>query len=328
MSHRTQLGLAAPSPEPPSLSPPPTGKSWSVRQRRVLTTMAARQHGVVRRRDLLPVGFGSKQVDWLIEAGWLHPMNAGTYHVGHPAPSRLASHLAAAIGIGGVTGISHRPGMMLRGVIGDDGGPIQLTTATTAGGTRDGVRVHESRRLRAADLRRVQGIPALGLERTLIDVAGSCSPAEFARVFNAMDRKQLVDPLLLAGQLRRGRAGSAAVRARLDVYTEQPPTESELEELFLTAVVGSYGLPIPVPQSSPLPGRALRVDFAWPQPRVLVEIDGRTWHAIQSTWGEDHERDLLLRLAGWSPLRYTHRQLSISTDLVATDLRAALRIPA
>ncbi len=316
------------APEPPSVLPPPTGKSWSVRQRRVLTSLAARQHGIVGRRDLLTLGFGPKQLDWLLEAEWLHPVHAGVYHVGHPAPSRIAAHLAAATGIGRVTGISHRSGMMLRGIANDNGGRIQVTTATTRGGLRDGVLVHESRRLRAAELTRVQGIPALGLERTLVDVAGSCSPAEFARIFNALDRKQLVDPLLIAGQLRRGRTGSAAVRARLDSYTDEPPTESELEELFLTAVIGAHGLPSPVPQSSPLPGRALRVDFAWPWARVLVEIDGRTWHAIQSTWGEDHERDLALRLAGWRPLRYTYRQVSTSAGLVATDLRAALRLAA
>jgi len=56
-----------------------------------------------------------------------------------------------------------------------------------------------------------------------------------------------------------------------------------------------------------------------------VEIDGREWHAVQAAWGEDHERDLRLRLAGWKPLRYTHRQLTTTPELVATDLANALR---
>ncbi len=317
-----------PGPEPPTLSRASRGKGREVhRQHRLLTGMAARQHGIVSRSALLAVGFSGPRIDRLVAAEWLHPVHAGVYHVGHPHPTRVARHLAATLTAGGLTGVSHRPGVVLRGVVADDGGLIQVTTATGHAGDRDGVRVHESRRLRAAELDRVQGIPTLGLERTLIDVAGSCSPAEFTRVFNAMDRKQLVDPLLLAGQLRRGRTGSAAVRARLDVYTEAPPSESELEERFLTTIVQAYGLPMPVPQSSPLPGRALRVDFAWPWARILVEIDGRAWHAIQSTWGEDHQRDLALRLAGWRPLRYTHRQLTQTPELVATDLNAALVLP-
>ncbi len=57
----------------------------------------------------------------------------------------------------------------------------------------------------------------------------------------------------------------------------------------------------------------------------MVEIDGREWHAIQAAWGEGHERDLRLRLAGWKPLRYTHRQLTATPELVATDLANALR---
>lgn len=311
--------------EPPAISLARRGEGREVRrQHRLLTGMAARQHGVVSRAGLLAVGFGGPQIDRLIAAEWLHRLHAGVYHVGHPQPTRIARHLAATMGVGGLTGVSHRPGVVLRGVIADDGALIQVTTATGRGGERDGVRIHESRGLRPGELTGVQGVPTVRLERALIEVAGSCSPKEFARVWNAMDRKRLIDPLLLAGQLRRGRTGSAAVRARLDAYAELPPTESELEELFLTAVIGAYGLPMPVPQSSPLPHRVLRVDFAWPHVRVIVEIDGRTWHAIQSTWGEDHERDLALRLAGWRPLRYTHHQLTHSPELVATDLGSAL----
>lgn len=326
-------------PDPPRAGPPPPGeppslstrrheKSWAVRRRRVLAGLAARQHGIVSRRQLEALGFTVRQIDGLVHGEWLHPVHAGVYHVGHPAPSRLASHLAAAVGIGQVTGISHRPGMMLRGIVTDDGGPIHLTSATTSGGRRDGVIVHESRRLTAAELTRVQGVPALGLERTLVDVAGSCSPAEFARVFNALDGRCLVDPLLLARQLRRGRTGSAAVRARLEAYTEQLPTESELEALFVERIVEAGALPLPVPQSSPFPRRALRVDFAWPHAMVIVEIDGRAWHAIQAAWGEDHERDLALRLRGWRSLRYTYRQLTQTPELVLLDLRSALRHPA
>lgn len=290
--------------------------------------MADRQHGVVCRRDLVAIGFSEPGVARLVDDGWLHPIHAGVYHVGHPRPTRVGAHLAATMGIGTGTGVSHRPVFVLRGILPDTGAPIQVTTPSTHGGWRDGVRVHESRKLQASELTRVQGVPTVGLERALVQVAGSCSPEDFARVFNAMDRQQLVDPLLLAGQLRRGRTGSAAVRARLDTYTEAPPSESELEELFLTTVIGAYGLPVPVPQSSPLPGRALRVDFAWPRARILVEIDGRTWHAIQRTWGEDHQRDLTLRLAGWRPLRSTHGQIVRTPSLVATDLRNALVLPA
>ena len=91
-------------------------------------------------------------------------------------------------------------------------------------------------------------------------------------------------------------------------------------------IAAAPSCPPPVLRASPLPRRAQRVDFTWPDQRVAVEIDGRAWHAIQATWGEDHERDLALRLAGWRPLRYTHRQLVQSPALVVADLTAALGV--
>lgn len=286
--------------------------------------MAGRQHGVVGRRQLLAAGFTTRQVEGLVQRGWLHRLHAGVCHVGQPRPTRIGAHLAATMGFGTLTGVSHRPAIVLRGLVTDDGAPIQVITRSAAGGRRDGVQVHESRGLRATELTVVQGVPTVRLERALVEVAGSCSPAEFARIFDALDRKRLVDPLRLAGQLRRGRSGSAALRARLMAYTELPPTESELEEHFLRDVIAAHGFPLPAAQASPLPRRRLRVDFAFPGPRVIVEIDGRAWHAIQTTWGEDHQRDLALRLAGWRPLRYTHHQLIRTPELVAADLRLAL----
>ena len=159
-----------------------------------------------------------------------------------------------------------------------------------------------------------------------MEVAGSTPPREFLRAFNAADRKHLIDPLALAGQMRRGRRGSAALRARLEHYTGAPPTESELEAL-LVDLLAAYGIPAPVAQSSPLPRRVLRVDFCWPRKRIVVEVDGRAWHAIQAAWGEDHERDLQLRAAGYTALRYTWRQVTQTPELVAADLRRALGSP-
>jgi len=326
---RTQQRLVPP--RPGASGEPPIGRrairtqQRAVRLRRALTEMAGRQHGVVARRHLLAVGFSRDAIRRLIGSGWLHRIHRGVYHVGHATPTRLGVHLAATAAFGRRTAVSHLPAVILGELLPDRALPIEVTTASGDAGWHDGVLVHESRRLAAADVIRLRGIPVVRLEWAIVDVAGTGDDAEFDRLFNAVDRKRLVDPLRLAGQLRRGRAGSALVRERLATYSERPPTESELEELFLDVVVRAHEIVAPVPQSSPLPHRVQRVDFAWPRERVVVEIDGREWHAIQAAWGEDHERDLRLRLAGWHPLRYTHRQLTRATALVVADLRAALR---
>lgn len=292
-------------------------------RRRALMELAGRQDGIVTRRDALNLGLTSDDVVRLVRRDVLHPVHRGVYHVGHPAPSRRARHRAASVAFGGTAGISHRPAAALRGVVFDDGAPIEVTTATGVRGTRDGVRVHVARGLTADDLVIVQGIACVTLERAMLDVAAR-DRTQFALLFDAADRKRLVDPQRIARELGRGRPGSTVVGARLRSYAGPELTESELEERFLTRVVRHYGLPEPTLQASPLPHRSQRVDVTWPGPRVAVELDSRTWHAIQATWGEDHERDLALRRAGWIPLRYTFNQVCEHPGDVADDLRRAL----
>ncbi len=288
-----------------------------------IVRLALEQHGTVARRQLLAAGFTSAEVLGLVGDGVLHPVHRGVYHLGHPRPSRTGRHAAAALMLGPRTGVSHRPAVILRGLLPDRGDPIELTTASGGSGWHDGIRVHESRRLTSRDLVRAQGVPAVTLEWAMVDVAGS-DPEEFGVLFRAMDRRRALVPGRIAAQLRRGRAGSALVRAHMATWCGEPPAESELEDVFLGITRGA-GLPDPVRQASPLPQRVQRVDFTWPGPRVAVEIDSRVWHAIQDTWGDDHERDAALRLAGWTSLRYTHRQLTTQRDLVIADLTLALR---
>lgn len=307
----------------PVASPSRRTKARAEGRRAAMAALAARQHGVVARRQLLELGLSDSEITRLVAAGWLHPLHGGVFLLGHPGATRLARHQAATLAFGERTAVSHRPSVVLRGLLPDRGDPVEVTTACGNAGWHGGVRVHECRRLSSRDVVRVQGIWAVRLERAVVDVAGS-EPSELARLLAAIDRKRLLDPRALARELRSGRRGSSLVRLRLEELTERPPTESELEDLFIEAIVGARGLPDPVHQASPLPLRAQRVDFAWPQERVVVEVDGRVWHAIQSTWGEDHERDLALRRAGWTCLRYTHRQLTKTPALVADDLQAAL----
>lgn len=286
--------------------------------------LAARQHGVVARRQLLALGMTAGAVKHFVAAGRLHPLHRGVYAVGHRALSHDGKLLAAVLAFGTRTAVTHRPALILHGLLDETPQPIHVTTTSTSGGRWPGLVLHQTRRLPGADTTRIRGIPAASLARALVEVAGSAPPAEFTRVFNTADRKRLIDPLALAGQLRRGRKGSAVVRARLDVFSGARPTESELEDLFLRAVVLGHGIAPPVSQSSPLPGRAQRVDFCWPYERVVVEVDGRAWHAIQAAWGEDHDRDLRLRLAGYAAYRYTWRQLTRTPELVAADVQRAL----
>lgn len=66
--------------------------------------------------------------------------------------------------------------------------------------------------------------------------------------------------------------------------------------------------PLPEPRSAfngqqvqPIEGRKFRMDFAWPDRMIALEVDGAV-HRIKGTFKASFERDYLLKLYGWTVL--------------------------
>ncbi len=81
------------------------------------------------------------------------------------------------------------------------------------------------------------------------------------------------------------------------------------------------GLPLPVAQA-PLHG--YRVDFFWPQHRLVVEVDSYDYHGDQAAFEADRARDQVLAAAGYRVIRVTARQLRDEPLKVVAHLAAAL----
>jgi very-short-patch-repair endonuclease len=57
-------------------------------------------------------------------------------------------------------------------------------------------------------------------------------------------------------------------------------------------------------------GRTYRLDMAYPDARVAVELDGRSYHASPEQWERDIRRDLALATVGWQTIRLSHERLT------------------
>lgn len=82
---------------------------------------------------------------------------------------------------------------------------------------------------------------------------------------------------------------------------------SAIEELFALHIRAER-LPVPVREMRFDPGRKWRIDFAWPQDRVAVEVDGEV-HRIKERFHADIEKHAALVLAGWTLLRVDGRSI-------------------
>jgi very-short-patch-repair endonuclease len=66
------------------------------------------------------------------------------------------------------------------------------------------------------------------------------------------------------------------------------------------------GLPAPIAQHPVnVDGRRYRLDFAWPEQRVAMEVDGFGPHSSYAAFHDDRRRDLALQGDGWRVLHVT-----------------------
>jgi len=94
-----------------------------------------------------------------------------------------------------------------------------------------------------------------------------------------------------------------------------------LEEMFALQCEQA-GFPAPLREYAAVPGRRFRWDFAWPDKRVLVEINGGTYahmgHSTGSGIARDYEKSNLAMLAGWRTFVFDRRMVEAGTALDVT----------
>ncbi|HEX8075411.1 MAG TPA: DUF559 domain-containing protein [Thermoleophilaceae bacterium] len=117
-----------------------------------------------------------------------------------------------------------------------------------------------------------------------------------------------------------GRRGVKPLAALVERRLEPPPVRSELERDFLD-LCREEGLPDPVVNSVVA---GFEVDMAWPERKLIVELDGRGYHESARAFEEDRKRDAVLQLAGYRVLRVTWRRLRDEAGEVAREIRAFL----
>ncbi len=187
---------------------------------------------------------------------------------------------------------------------------------------RHGIRLHRVP-LAPEDKRRRHDIPVTTAARTLFDLAPLMPRRQLERALDEAAYLHLLPTGVLEVTLQRnrGRAGGPAFRAALATHLPGTTrTRSELEERFL-ALCRSQSLPQPLVNSRV---GGLEVDFCWPDHMLIVETDGLSAHRRAATLERDHERDALLRAAGYAVLRFTYRQVTDRSGWVAASVRHEL----
>lgn len=287
----------------------------------VVHRLAARQHGVVTRRQLRSEGFDGAVVDQRVRTRRLRPIHRGVYLVGPVAPPN-APEMAACLACGPRAVLSHRTAGVHWKILKARTGPRSVEV-TIPGGyrRRPGIRVYRIRTLQPGETTRLMGIPVTTPVRTLFDLAGHLRRRPLERAVAEAIARRLTSPEEVLAMSRRHARRRGAARLRATVEAGDPArTRSEAEERFLTLVRRARLDP---PEVNVTLGR-YEVDFYWPRSRLAVEMDGMSFHTSRRAFERDRLRDGELAARGVRVVRVTWRQLSREPEALLVRLGRAL----
>ncbi len=290
-------------------------------------SIASRQAGLVTRRQVLALGFSDRMISRRIASERWTRQEAGVYGLYPVQPARLA--LAIAVAKLPAT-VSHESAAELHGMSPVARGRCVVTVPHRLTNRCRGVTVHESTDLAEEHVEVLEHLPVTTAARTLVDLAAVMRRARLRKVVQAAIVANLVEfgdlASCFSAVARKGKPGVAAMREVLtDLAWKPVASESDLE-LRLLDVLHGAGLPLPLAQY-PLPWRPTtsgRVDFAYPNAKLIIECDGRRWHATVESFSHDRRRDNLAQLAGWRVLRFTWDDVTHSQPYIVDAVRSAL----
>jgi very-short-patch-repair endonuclease/predicted transcriptional regulator of viral defense system len=284
--------------------------------------LAARQHGVVSLAQLVALGLSRQAVAKRVSAGRLHRLHRGVYAVGHAKLTVRGRWMAAVLACGPGAVLSHRDAGALHGIRPSSRRKIDVSTASRGRRGPEAIDLHRVRRLDPRDVTAVDGIPVTTVARTLADLAEVTDRRGVERALHEAEVRRVLDMRAVSDASERLN-GRHRVAILTDVVRAAEPaalTASELEHRMLE-LCRSAGLPAPTVNA---PVEGLTVDFLWREQRLIVETDGAQTHLTRRAFEEDRARDVLLTLAGYTVLRFTHRQIEQRPDEVARALAQLL----
>jgi hypothetical protein len=256
-------------------------------------------NGVIHRNQLLATGLDGREITELVATGVLTRLWRGFYTtgtpIGLPDPRGVTRSMRVVL--------SHESAAAWSGV--DLFTPVDrlhVMAPSNRGRRSDsapGVQIHRAD-LAAADIRMIRGVRVTAANRTIVDVARSSSLEAAVCVADGYFRTRLTTPSSLRSYAwnLRGRGSPSAIRV---ADLADPQAASVLESVTRVLLVGA-GLRPTVTQYTirARDGELIgRVDFAWPEAKLVLECDGFEHHSSREAFSRDRRRWSALQREGW-----------------------------
>jgi putative AbiEi antitoxin of type IV toxin-antitoxin system len=293
-----------------------------------LALALAASTGVLLRRDAVAHGIDDNALRRLVKGGMLVRIRQGAYAlraVWEPASERVRHRIASGAVMrqyADHVALSHSSAVLEHGgpTWGLDLSSVHLTHLT--GGGRKGAQlVHHHGTCRVQDLTRIDGHWVTSPTRTVLDAASLANPEAAVVIASDFMHRGLTSMPELVEMEGTRQMWPYSLGGNVMLHLADPRFES-VGESRSAYLIWSQGLPTPIPQwEIYLPdGRLLaRVDFAWPERRLLCEFDGRIKYTAlrrpnetieEAVLREKRREEAILELTGWRIIRLTWEDLA------------------
>ncbi len=295
-----------------------------------ITEVLTQRGGVASRRELL-AHVPATVLDGFIGRRTLTRVFPHVYAArGHQVDDHLLLR-AAVRHAGPGAAVSHTSALAVWGLL-ELRRPVHLTVdqAVRRAGSQELV-VHRRLRFRAEPPQCIvrQGVPITEPARSLVD-AWPLLPADGRRplVLDAARRRLVTAAGLIEALAERPNVGGHRTLAQaIDLVHDG--CESELEALGVLGVFRHRSLPRSTGQYRlALPDGSIRLDRAWPEVKLAVELDGARHHTSPEDRRRDLARDTALAAQGWVVLRFTYADVRRDPDLVRRRVLEVYRMRA
>lgn len=286
-----------------------------------LAEVAGRQWGRVTWRQMRGLGIDRAVISRWLNEGYLHRRLPGVYAVGHPAGDRITALVEALLYAGPGAALSHATAAWWLGLLDAEPPQIHLSTPRQCR-SMPGIRVHQKR---VCERIMHRELPTTTVPQTLRDLASTAPLRTVRRALAKADYAGTLDVPAIQAVLKRGCRGSTKLRTALEEH--QPSlarTKSHLEVRFFE-LCESSGLPLPEVN---VKINGWEVDALWRAERIAIELDGYRNHRSPAQVKRDRRKELALRAAGLTTLRYSDEELTDHRKEVIADLRRARGRPA
>jgi hypothetical protein len=291
-------------------------------------------HGAAARHEVTLASSASSVARWTANGDLVH-IHPGVLIL--PALLADPAARARAAALWAKAPVSHVSALRLWGVVDQNTDPIHVTVpADRFPRNATGVIVH--RTTLPLPVTHVTGIRVTPLSRSLVDAwdwahrtrrgrrNGGTAVVRQAVIECIRSRRTGVAELRARSALQPVHAGRLELGGLLDLLAGG--CESELEIWGVTMVLpGPPDLPPWVQQHEILlsDGRRVRLDAAYLEAHVAVELDGAAFHGSRTARERDLRRDTALAALGWVVLRFSYARLMTDPAGCRREIEAVVR---